>query len=88
MFLATIFLADPVLDNFVLEAIKPAPSLAVLVWVVYRFLQHLDRLEDRRAATDAAWLTAMRQNTETIGRNNDLLTRVAVRLGQVDKVTG
>ncbi len=79
-------LADISIDSFLLEAVKPAPSLAVLVWVVWKFLQHLDGLEARRASeasmiaakanvVTGKVVTAFEENAKILGRNIEALNR-------------
>jgi hypothetical protein len=44
----------PAAESFLLDALKPAPSLAVLAWVVWKVLTHLKSMETSRLAESKA----------------------------------
>lgn len=66
--------AESTLDGFLSEAIKPAPSLAVLVWVVWKFLQYMDTSEKRRSEDAIKRDEALKEMAERTGTSLEKFT--------------
>lgn len=83
-------------ENFLLEALKPAPSLAVLVWIVWQFIKHMRSMESSRAAEAKArdlTLKTLEDNCHAfqqglISRTEDKWTKVSAALDKNTEALG
>lgn len=57
------------MEDAILQTVKQVPSLAVLVFVVMRFLHHLQIINERQAVAAEKVATSLDRVTEALGKN-------------------
>lgn len=66
------------------EAIQQAPTLGVLVFIVWIFLKHLGKCEDRHHTLQKDCIRAINENTLALGKNCEILDKVNITLEKLN----
>lgn len=79
-------------ETLITEAVKQAPGMLVLLYIVVRFLSHLDSIEERRQEADERrekadekYAAVIERNTVALGRTSAALDRLEDHLDAVAK---
>ena len=81
------------MDGFVVEAAKQVPALAVMVYLVLKFLaftekrdRALKEISDQCHATQNRATEAMIKNSETLAQWSELIRRGTVAMEEVEEI--
>lgn len=64
------------MNEVLLEAVKQAPQLAVLAWVVWRFLHVISAITNRHEEATARFAEIADRSAYVIGQNTEILRRI------------
>jgi len=66
------------------EVIQQAPTLGVLVFIVWIFLSHLSKMEDRHHIIQRDAISAINENSVALGKNLEALNAVNYTLKRIN----